>query len=587
MHHLANTHTHAHVPQMAASPQIAVDLSDLAPDLGRFCERYLRRYRRHLSAAVERGESGISVCRTHARILDGLFGALFCAAHAAAGHRSGRDRVCLVAVGGYGRGILGLHSDIDVVFLCDDPTDRFVVNLVEAWLYPLWDLGFDIGHAVRGVDETIALAREDIRTATTLLDLRRVSGDESILSELRESAREEIFGPELLEVFLDTLQKDTANRHERFGGSLYLLEPNMKLGRGGLRDVDVVHWTAQARWNVSDLADLVECGVLSRREWSELDAAAEMLWRVRNLLHVDAGRRHDRLTFVDQEDASIELGFVDAETLGVEQFMQVYYRHARVVALTAERILQRARLRIRSAPERFLRLGDGTVSFDHQIRFEDSSALSAKPCLALRLYSQVLRLEEPPDSTARDLVVQRTVEPAFREELRGSPEAAKLFLSLLTHVSPSPMRCGSVLLELLDVGLITAMIPEFEPLIARVQHDVYNVYTIDVHSILAVDWLRRLRRGEMAGDLPLSTRLAAETPRLAPLHLAILLHELGTSIGGHPARDGARPAGVVAARFGLSAVDVEHVVWLVQESLSFHHWATRRDTSDPDALAEF
>jgi [protein-PII] uridylyltransferase len=570
-----------------ASTHPAIDLGRLSPKLPGVCEGYLAGYHRRLEAAVRRGEPGVQVASQHACILDGLLGALYCASDAAArtGASAPRGRVALVAVGGYGRGLVALHSDVDVLFLCDDPTDPHVEALAEGLLYPLWDLGLQIGHAVRGIDETLRLAREDIRTATTLVDLRRVAGDRAIVADLERGGRRHVFEP-ALDDFLDALENDTRERHERFGGSLHLLEPEVKTGRGGLRDLDVAEWAARARWGARTTEDYVRHGALLAREVEELEAAREMLWRVRNLLHLRAGRQQDRLTFEDQEEIAVALGFVDGVTLGVEQFMQAYYRHARIVALSAERMVIRAHRRRRRPTSRRQDLADGTLIFDDQITLRDTDALAEDPPVALRLYQQVARREKPPYPYARDAIARIAVDTPWRQDLRGSAEACELFLSLLTHVNDAPVRRGSPLGELHEVGLMVAMIPEFEPLTGRVQHDVYHVYTVDVHSVRAVDRLRHLMRGDLAGELPLASRLAAEVPRRPPLFLGLLLHDIGKAHGKNHSVKGAEMAGPIAERLGLSPGDVEHVVWLVREHLSLYHWATRRDTADPEVISD-
>src|SRR5688500_13792609 len=264
---------------MPASP--AIDLPRLAPGLGQTCGSYLASYRSALEDRVRAGEGGVAVAARHAAVLDGLLSALWCATDAAA-RASGSapsGRVALIAVGGYGRGLVALHSDVDVLFLCEDAADPHVERLAEGMLYPLWDLGLSIGHAVRGVDETVRLSREDIRTATTLLDLRRVAGDAGLVQELMHAGRQKVFEP-ALEELLDALAKDTDARHERFGGSVYLLEPEVKLGIGGLRDLDVATWSARARWGGAKLEELVRTGAILARELGELENAREMLWRV-------------------------------------------------------------------------------------------------------------------------------------------------------------------------------------------------------------------------------------------------------------------------------------------------------------------
>jgi [protein-PII] uridylyltransferase len=330
-------------------------------------------YGRELERAARSGGGGIALSRRRAAVLDGLLSALFCAADAASrkeGHKPG-GRLSLVAVGSYGRGTLSLQSDIDVIFLCDDPDDAHLAGLAEGFLYPLWDIGLKVGHAVRGLEETLALARTDISTATTLLDLRRIGGDASIVRELLERGRGQVFG-EGLSSFLDALEKDLHERHERFGGSLYLLEPEVKLGRGGLRDIDVGLWAARARWPQPSLEGFVNVGAMQDKEVSELRAAQDMLWRVRNLLHLRAKRTQDRLTFQDQEDIAEQLGFQDGATLGVEQFMQTYYRHARNVTGITERLLKHSRpfRRIKLAP--LTDLPQGIVTTKSEIGFERS-----------------------------------------------------------------------------------------------------------------------------------------------------------------------------------------------------------------------
>jgi [protein-PII] uridylyltransferase len=582
----------------------ALDLTSLAPGLGRTCDEYRATYRERLATMVRAGESGVRVASMHARILDGMLGALFCASDAAA-RATGRapaGRTALLAVGGYGRGLLGLHSDLDVVLLCDDPGDPGAAVVAEALLYPLWDLGLEIGHAVRGVEETLALAREDLRTATTLLDVRRVAGDAGLVDELVRGARRQVFEPALPKL-LQGLAEDTEARHERYGGSRFLLEPDVKNGCGGLRDLDVLLWAANARWGARTLEEAVTQAALLHREAQELEAAREMLWRVRNLLHVRAERRHDRLTFEDQEEVAGRLGFGDwdsrsptdpgsptdrgeAETIAVERFMQAYYRHARVVEQGVERMLARARHVDRKAPAQAQELDPGLLVFDGHVTLEDTGDLERDPAIALRLYRQVAKRALPPYPFARDAIARAAADPAWCERLRATRAASDLFLEHLTYTGDAPVRRGSLLAELHEVGLLLAMIPEFEVVTGRVQHDVYHVYTVDVHSVAAVDRLRALARGELASELPLPTRLAADAPRPVPLYLGLLIHDIGKGRRRDHSLVGAEMSEPIGARLGLAPADVLHVKWLVQEHLSLYHWAMRRDTSDPRAIAE-
>ncbi|MFO0681616.1 MAG: [protein-PII] uridylyltransferase [Sandaracinus sp.] len=579
----------------AARPDL--DLTALAPMLGAVCQEYRDRHRSSLEGRLRAGEGGLPVATLHARIVDGMLSALYCAAEATLRTRGEMMRLALVAVGGYGRGHLGLHSDLDLIVLAEREDDVRAAKVAEALLYPLWDLGLEIGHAVRGVESTLQLAREDLRTATMLLDARRVAGDASLVDELLRGARRQVFDPggtELVQKLID----ERLARHERFGGSRYLLEPDVKHGCGGLRDLDLVLWAMQIRKGVRTTDEAVRASLLVSREADALAAAQSALWTIRQQLHLRAGRRQDRLTFEDQEEVAARLGYVDeaspgaaAGQLGVERFMQSYYRHARAIEQVGERVLEAA-----VEPERRERArsddnGDGTLVFDGRITLKDSERLGSDPALALRLYRQVMRRGLPAYGFARETIARVAADAAWCAALRESPEAKEIFLELLSTSAEAPARpssttSGSILGELHEVGLLLAMLPEFEPVTGRVQHDVYHVYTVDVHSIAAVDRLRAVLRGDEAEPLPLATQLASEAPSRVALFVGVLLHDVGKGRGRDHSVIGAELALPAARRLGLSEEDARHVEWLVRDHLRLYHWAMRRDTSDPSTLRE-
>jgi len=563
----------------------AVDLGKLAPKLGSTCAEYLNRYRETFADMIRRGGSGAGAARAFSSSVDGLIGALYCAAEAATRPMSGGGRLALVAVGGYGRGAVALHGDADVLLLCDDPSAERVSVLSEALLYPLWNMGFDISHVVRSVDDTVKLARDDVRTATTLLDLRRITGDESIVRELVHEGRRQIFEPSIGE-FLDAMVAESTSRHARFGDSLFLLEPEVKQGRGGLRDLDIADWAGRAGFGVRTNEDLVRVGAILPREIKQVEAAREMLWRVRNLLHLRAGRQQDRLTFADQEEIASELGFVDGITLGVEQFMQAYYRHARVVAQMAERMVERARPQKRRKRAQSGDLGDGTMIFDGTITLDRTERLVDDPALSLRLYRQVARHRLPPYSFARDAVANQCADRGFRHRLLRSEEATQMFVDLLGHTGDVPVRNGSLLGEMHETGILLGMVPELEPLMGRVHHDVYHVYTVDVHTVLAVDRLRAFFRGETLELLPSATRLAADASRPTPLYVATLLHAVGKARGGDWVKNGAELSRTISERLGLDPEDVDYVAFLVSEQGTLYRTATQRDCRDPEVVTD-
>jgi [protein-PII] uridylyltransferase len=374
----------------------------------------------------------------------------------------------------------------------------------------------------------------------------------------------------------------------------------VKSGSGGLRDLDLGLWAASARWQTGRLEDLRALGVLTEREVEAIARAVEFLWAVRNRLHRNAGRRSDRLTFNEQEAISKDLGYRtligpvagaterQLASAMAEAFMSDYYRHARAITRASEQLLDRALPRFERRRPRRVDLGDGLCSYGHAITFADESLLRSRPALALRLFAVAIARNLPVLPEARDAVARESADPGFGAALRASPEAAALFMQLLVTTQRAPFRTDSVLAELHDVGLLVAMIPEFSPVVGRAHHDVYHVYTVDVHSVAAVDHLRALLRGELDEPQPLAARMSAQLTRYEVLFLATLLHDIGKAVRGkdHASR-GADMAHAIAVRLGLAADDVAEVCSLVREHLTMYLVAMRRDLDDPQTVGEF
>ncbi|HVU02483.1 MAG TPA: [protein-PII] uridylyltransferase [Polyangiaceae bacterium] len=561
---------------------------------------YLKSHLGSLVSTLEDGSApGDAFARRHAKVMDGLLTTLFPAAIASLPARERKRPVLLAAVGGYGRGLLGWKSDLDVRLVTTGSPES-IRPLAEAMLYPLWDAGVSIGHQVTTIDALVAGARTDLPTATSLLDLRPLAGDPAVAKKLEERAFAGVFSEGELGGFLARLETEATRRHHRFGDSVYLLEPDVKSGAGGLRDLDIGLWAARARYRVESISDLLRQGVLVAREADELARASSFLWTLRNFLHFHANRRSDRLTFEEQETIANLLGYrasvgtassVSAEELdgaAVEAFMSDYYRHARVIMRAREQLLERAKpppARRRPVVEE---LGQGLRLWNGMLTFVDSSDLNDDPALALRIYAVAVARGVAVLPFARDVLRRKTTEPDFCERLRASEEAARCFVTLASTVRSSAFRGGSILGELHDVGLLVAMIPEFAPVVGRVHHDVYHVYTVDVHSIAAVDHLRALARGELVSERPLASRVALEVERPEILHLATLLHDVGKAIGGKDhSRRGAEMSRVILRRLGLPEQDVDAACRLVWSHLTMYTVAMRRNLEDPTTIEEF
>jgi [protein-PII] uridylyltransferase len=573
-------------------------LERVAPNLLPELKAYLERHRADLVRMLDtEGEAGLALGCRHAKIMDGLLTALYPAAFATMKQQRRWAPVLLAAVGGYGRGVVGLKSDLDVRLLTTQSPER-IRPIAEALLYPLWDAGVSIGHQVVSISDALSTAKGDLPTATALLDWRPIAGDVNAGQMLEERAFRGVFSDGELHSFMHRLENEVNDRHQRFGASVYLLEPDVKNGAGGLRDLDIALWAARARWRVKKLADLVRIGILVPREANEIAAASDFLWTVRNHLHHHAGRRSDRLTFEEQETIARAMGYgarvgsvhADADPSGamVETFMSDYYRHARTITRAREQIITRATPRVGRKRPHEEDLGAGLRTFDGQITVADPAELSRDPSLALRLYATAIARSMPVLPFARDAIARVARDPAFCAALRESREAADTFVQLVCTAQETCLRQGSVLAELHDVGMLTAMIPEFSPVVGRVHHDLYHVYTVDVHSVAAVDRLRALVRGDLAHEYPLACRLAAEVTRPTVVYLATLLHDVGKAIGGKDhSRRGADMSKAILTRLGLPPEDVEAGCHLILQHLLMYHVATRRDLEDQATVAEF
>lgn len=497
----------------------------------------------------------------------------------------GAGGVLLAGVGGFGRGALALRSDVDMRVLSTD-VER-AAAFFEPILYALWDLGIAVGHQVLTPDDFLESAKSDLTAATSLLDLRPIHGDRALCETLRNKAFESIFAQGEVGAFIGRLNQEVSERHARFLGSVYLLEPELKNAAGGLRDLDVVRWAVKARYGVGEIDEMVRVGALLSREAAELGKAADMLWSLRNLLHAHAGRRSDRLTF-DEQEAIAELFGYGAGTEDVERMMSAYYRSARTVSQTLQRLLWRMTPVVRRLRPREEDLGGGVSLFDGHITMSDAERLKAEPVLCFRLVMAAVERGLPLLPHAREAIARAASDVGWAERLRESAEAAKLFVALCSSCTESHLHEGSVMRELHELGLLLAMIPEFRPVVGRVHHDIYHVYTVDVHSVAAVDRLTALVRGELASDFPLSCQLAAEIARPHVLFLATLLHDVGKAVfgSGHSER-GAVMAETILRRLGFVEEDIAFACRLIRNHLVMYHVATRRDLDDPAAIDEF
>ena len=498
------------------------------------------------------------------------------------------ERVAVVAVGGYGRGEMAPFSDVDLLFLTPTKVTPWVESVVESMLYMLWDLKLKVGHATRTVRESLHLAREDMTIRTALLEQRLVCGDAGLGATLRDRLRMELFRRTVPE-FVESKLAERDARHARQGGARYVLEPNVKEAKGGLRDLQCLYWIAKYRYEVADVSALVGRGVFLADEFAAFEAAERFLWCVRCHLHLLARRAADHLTFDVQVEVARRMGYGDhGGRRAVEHFMQSYFRHATKVgevtrilltALEAEAVKSEPRLL--GLLKRRARVGAPYAVRGGRLDVADEAAFLRDPLNILRIFAEAVRTGLLLHPHAMRLVAANR--HLVDRDLRASPEANRIFLDLLLrHGNPD-----RALRRMNELEILGAFIPEFAPIVAMMQFNLYHRYTVDEHTIQVVSAAAEIERGELGSDLPLATSILKRGVNRRVLYVALLLHDIGKGRPEDHSILGARIARDVAPRLGLGPEECEDVEWLVRHHLLMSDMAQKRDISDPRTLRGF
>ena len=498
------------------------------------------------------------------------------------------ERLALLAVGGYGRAELAPHSDVDLLFLHPYKITPHTEKLVEFLLYKLWDLGLKVGQATRSIDECIRLAQEDSAVLTSLLEARFLFGDEGLMTELGERFDREVRGNKAIG-FVEAKLKERDDRHQRTGDSRYMLEPNVKEGKGGLRDLHTLFWLGRFLYQIDSVDDFVRHEVLTDRAMEKFLRARRFLWGVRCHLHFLTKRSEERLTYDVQPEIARRMGYQDRKsTLAVERFMKHYYLYAKEVgALTlifCAALEEKHRQRFRFSLDRFgfgRRRVDGMIIQRGRIAPADDDLFERDPVAMLRLFhiAQERRVNIHPEALR---AVTQNLHRIGRD-VRGNAEANQLFLAILT----SRNEPAKALRRMNEAGLLGRFIPEFGRVIALMEHSLYHTYTVDEHTIQAIGILHQIEAGELGDELPLSTGLIPHVLSRTELYLALFFHDLGKGREGHHCDVGAELVMQAGPRLGLNEDQIETVAWLVRHHLLFSTTAFRRDLDDPKTVADF
>jgi len=505
-------------------------------------------------------------------------------------NRTTGERLSLVAVGGYGRGELAPQSDVDILFLLPYKQTPHGEQVVEHMLYLLWDLGLKVGHATRSVEDCVRMARGDITIRTALLEARYIWGDEELYSELRQRFLAEINSTSARD-FVEAKLAERDTRHTRMGDSRYVLEPNIKDGKGGLRDLHTLFWIAKYVYKTDTLDGVVARGVLTPAEAAKFAKAERFLWTARFHLHYVAGRPEERLTFDVQAELARRMNYTDhAGTRGVERFMKHYFLVAKdagdltrifCAALEAEQQRKPRFAKLTRLWGNWRKDRDGFQMDGDRLSVGDPSAFLADPVNFIRLFWVAHKYELEIHPTALRLITQNL--RAIDADLRDNPQANRLFLEILT----SPSDPEIILRRMNEAGVFGKFIPDFGRVVAQMQYDMYHVYTVDEHTLFAIGILSRIEHGLLASELPLATSIMPKLVSRRALYAAMLMHDIAKGRHGDHSELGEQVAYKLGPRLGLEAEETATAAWLVRHHLAMSSTAFQRDLQDPATITRF
>ncbi len=538
---------------------------------------------------AETPHRGLELAHAYSFLIDQLLRLLF---DAVTGHlypptnRTSGERLALAAVGGYGRGELAPFSDVDLTFITPYKQTAWGEQVIETMLYQLWDLGLKVGHATRSLDDLVRMAKSDITIRTALLESRFVWGDQALYDEAVTRFRRDVVAGTARAFTAEKLAEREA-RHLKMGDSRYVVEPNLKEGKGGLRDLHTLFWIGKYLHQVDHVAELVDKGLLTAPELRQFRRAENFLWAVRINLHDIAGRAEERLTFDTQRELAGRLRYAERNGMSpVERFMRHYFLTAKTVGdLTGlflahldESVaraswlpsLTRRPARLKGFTLRRGQIGVPGNDFFHKdpVRLLEIFALADREKLAI--HPLAMR------QAGRDCGL-------IDEAIRRDPRANALFLDVLCSRNDPE----TVLRWMNEAGVFGRFVPDFGRVVARMQYDMYHHYTVDEHTIRAVGLTARIERDELADDHPLSTAIIRQLVSRRVLRVAVLLHDIAKGRGGDHSELGADVADRLCPRLGLTPAETETVAWLVRHHLLMSRVSFKRDLSDFKTILDF
>jgi len=555
-----------------------VSLLEAEPDDTTVCKKAIQLGRETVYEAFSSGASAAQLLEWQTEVTDLVLAHLW----QAQGEKFAG--IELIAVGGYGRGELHPHSDIDISILLSKPATQNQATDLGAWVTRLWDLGLDIGHSVRTVDDCSAAAEDDITVITNLMESRLLCGDGELFKQMRQvTAPDNMWSSP---AFFDAKMQEQKNRHSKFQTNAYRLEPNVKESVGGLRDIQTISWVCQRQFGTRDLNDLVTHELLTQVEFDGLTESLELLWKIRYLLHHYSGKREDRLLFDHQREIAHAFGYTeDKNNQNIEQLMQKFYRNVMELQRLNDIILQgiggvisgitagtepvpiNKRFQVRNG---FLEVTRDDVFESYPSALLEVFVLFGNTTIAENMRSNTVRLI-------------RSHLHLIDDDFRASPLMRELFLKIFTD----PNKLTRKIRMMNRYGVMAAYIPAFDAIVGRMQYDLFHIYTVDEHTISVIRNLRRFALPEYAHELPFCGFVAQQLPRPELLYIAGLFHDIAKGRGGDHSILGAQDADTFCQQHNLKPEATELVRWLVRHHLLMSTTAQRKDISDPAVQIEF
>lgn len=552
---------------------VKVNSQDAAP------AEMLRKGREALFASAPEWEPP-EFLRAHAELFDDYFRQCFAASRIGPELAINRNPYAVIALGGYGRAEQCVFSDVDLLLLFEKSVPSEAEELVREYVYPLWDLGLDVGYAIRSLRECVKMAKDDLEVLTSVLDARFLCGISSVYADLTAQVRERVLSRAPNKIIRSLVERNRG-RHEHYGDSAFLLEPNLKEGAGGLRDYHTMRWIGRIKYDLKDLRDLEYHGALSSGEYENLCAALSFIWKVRNRLHYFTGRKCDHLYFNYQLRLAEEMGLAEKDgQLPVERLMSEL--HAKMGYVKQQLLLFLFELGFEKPSRRsfgFRRHPEipGIEIHRGGLSFQSPNRIVRSPVLLIRIFETAARLRMPLTREAGRLV--REFGHLADDDFRADPEVRRAFENILL----TPAGPVNVLEQMLETGFLVRLIPEFEGIVDRIQFDAYHLYPVDRHSLRTVWFIKSFADTPPEGVDPLCIKIYNGMKRKHLLLIAALLHDIGKGgAEGKHSDTGAQMAKKIMARLGYPKKDTEVVSFLIENHLLLVKTASRRDIHDEE-----